>query len=113
MTRFIGRRDRAPEVLQAKMAALADAEQKVAQGQPLARSDHSGYVCGTGHLHFTVLDLKTYAGLDRPFADKDVQRDGGRPRSNQWYTADSSASRTNQVMSPRVFLPYLSKTKRR
>ncbi|MBI4497287.1 MAG: M23 family metallopeptidase [Chloroflexi bacterium] len=95
-----------------KGSALVVVGQKVAQGQPLARSDHSGYWCGTGHLHFTVLDLSTWASLDRPFADVDAQRDGGRPRTGQWYTADSGLPRTAQTMAPRVFLPFLGRLHR-
>lgn len=88
-----------------KNSILVALGQKVAQGQPIARSDHSGYVCGTGHLHFTVLDISTFAGLDRPFADLDAQRDGGRPRTGQPYTADG-APMAGQ-MAPRAFLPFL------
>lgn len=95
-----------------KASALVAVGQKVTQGQPLARSDHTGYVCGTGHLHFAVLDFKTYAGLDRPFADRDAQRDGGRPRTGQWYTSDAGPSRAAQAIVPRVFLPFLSRTYR-
>jgi murein DD-endopeptidase MepM/ murein hydrolase activator NlpD len=61
--------------------------QQVDRGQPLASTGHTGFVCGTTHLHFTIVDVKTRESLDTPFVDQDTARDGGRPKTNEWYWA--------------------------
>lgn len=73
----------------------------VQQGDPLGQSGHTGYVCGPPHLHFAVLELKTWKSLDVTFADADTLRDGGRLRVNQWYLADAGV-RTYTVDLPFV-----------
>lgn len=73
----------------------------VNQGDPLGLAGHTGYICGPPHLHFTVLDIKTWQSLDIPFADADTLRDTGRPRTSQWYVSDAAA----RLYS--VSLPYL------
>lgn len=88
---------------------------QVAQGQPLALSNHSGYICGVSHLHFTVLNLKTMVGLDFPFADPALAAVGGRPQTNHWYVSANPPSTQQAAGSPRyqLFLPVLQRQHRR
>jgi len=76
-------------------------------GDPLAMTGHSGFVCGPAHLHFTVIDSKSWESRDVPFVDPDTLRDGGRPQSERWYTSADVGGR-----SYRVALPFAGKRAR-
>jgi murein DD-endopeptidase MepM/ murein hydrolase activator NlpD len=73
-------------------------------GDPLAMTGHSGFVCGPAHLHFTVMDSKSWESRDVPFVDPDAVWDGGRPQSERWYTSANAGGR-----SYRVALPFAGK----
>lgn len=88
----------------ARNSVLPTAGARIAQGDPLALTGHSGFVCGTTHLHFTVIDIRTRASLDVPFSDPDTLRDGGRPQTNQWYISANAPGG-----SSRVVLPYVTR----
>lgn len=61
--------------------------QRVDRGEPIALTGHTGFLCGTTHQHFTIVDAKTRESLDVPFLDADTQRSNGRPQTNEWYWA--------------------------
>ena len=79
----------------------------VARGDPLGLTGHSGLVCGTNHLHFTTVDLRTRVFLDVPFSDLDTGRDGGRPQTDRYYVSANTAGMATG--SYRILLPYTSK----
>ncbi len=70
-----------------KGTVLPRVGQQVDRGQPMATTGHTGFLCGTTHQHFTIVDAKTRESLDVPFVDADTARDGGRPKTDQWYWA--------------------------
>jgi len=73
-------------------SALAAEGQRVDRGQPVAKTGHTGFLCGTTHLHFTIVDAATWESVDVPFADLDTARSGGRPQTNEWYFAGNLAA---------------------
>lgn len=79
----------------------------VARGDPLGLTGHSGFVCGTNHLHFTVIDMRNRVSLDIPFSDPDTLRDGGKPRTNQYYISANAPVVT--AASYRLTIPYVTK----
>ncbi|MEK7214298.1 MAG: M23 family metallopeptidase [Chloroflexota bacterium] len=72
----------------------------VRQGDPLAMTAHTGFVCGPAHLHFTLIDSKTWESRDVPFIDSDTQKDGGRPKSENWYISANDGGRSYRVALP-------------
>lgn len=87
----------------AQGSVLPQVGQWVNQGQALALSDRTGYVCGIAHLHYSAIDIRSYASIDRPFADADVQRHGGKPQTGQWYTSDNYAGPVYRTYLPMAF----------
>ncbi len=77
-----------------KNSVLVAKGQRVDRGQPIAKTGHTGFLCGTIHLHFTIVDAATWESLDVPFADADTARDGGRPKTNEWYWAGTAPPQT-------------------
>lgn len=73
----------------AQNSVIPQVGEYVSRGAPIARSDWTGYVCGISHLHYTAIDIKSRGSIDRPFADSDVQRHGGRPRTGEWYVSEN------------------------
>ncbi len=65
---------------------------QVRQGDPLAMSGKTGFVCGAPHLHFTAVDMATHRSIDVLFADPDALRTGGRLRTGAWYVASPAAA---------------------
>lgn len=78
----------------------------VAQGATLARTGHTGFVCGSPHLHFTSIDMRTRQSIDLPFTDPDTLRHGGRPQTRQSYLSANGAPDSG-TGSYRVLLPYI------
>lgn len=77
----------------------------VSRGDPLGLTGHSGFVCGTNHLHLTAIDMRTRGSLDVPFSDPDTARDGGRPQTDRYYVSanmSETASGSHRVVFPRV-----------
>jgi len=70
-----------------KGTVLPKVGQRVDRGQPIATTGHTGFLCGTTHQHFTIVDAKTRESVDVAFVDPDTARDGGRPKTDQWYWA--------------------------
>lgn len=82
----------------------------VARGDPLGLTGHSGFVCGTNHLHFTVVDMRNRVSLDIPFSDPDTVRDGGRPQTDRYYFSANSPS--TGIGQHRVMMPFVPKRSR-
>lgn len=72
----------------------------VREGEVLAQTGKTGFVCGAAHLHYTVVELPSKRSLDVPFSDQDTLKDGGRPKTGQWYI---SANRQGMYT---ITLPY-------
>src|SRR5438552_3028794 len=75
----------------------------VGQGEAIAITGHSGFICGTAHLHFTLIDLQTRESIDVPFIDPDTIRSLGRPQTGQSYIS------ANVLQTNRVLLPYVTR----
>lgn len=80
----------------------------VRQGDPIATTGHTGFVCGPAHLHFTLIDSKTWESRDAPFIEPDAQKDGGRPQSDKWYVSANDGGRSYRVALP--FTPRRART---
>ncbi len=79
----------------------------VRAGDALGVTGKTGYVCGSPHLHFTIVELPSRKSADIPFSDPDTLNDGGRPRSGFWYvSANTASSSENTASSYIITLPF-------
>ena len=97
-----------------KNSALVQVGDRVTQGQPLARSGRTGFVCGVAHLHYTVVQLPSMIGLDLPFADPSLVAEGGRPKTDGWYSSSNAAPllSTPAALRYQAFLPLIARRAR-
>ena len=75
----------------------------VREGDVLGLTGKTGFVCGSPHLHFTVMELPSQRSVDVPFVDADVASVGGHPQTGQWLVSG------NSVTSYTVTLPIMSR----